>query len=81
MQVNQVMSNTVTWVTPDASLPDIARKMRDEDFGSVPVAEQDRLIGIVTETDIVRAFVTVTGAGVEASAGQQGAQHPHQHPG
>ena len=24
-------------------------------------------------------LVTVTGAGVEASAGQQGAQHPHQH--
>ena len=53
MQVNQVMSNTVTFVTPDASLPDIARKMRDEDFGAVPVADQDRLVGMVTDRDIV----------------------------
>src|SRR5262245_49330020 len=53
MQVGQVMTNTVTFVTPDASLPDIARKMRDEDFGAVPVAEQDRLVGMITDRDIV----------------------------
>lgn len=53
MQVSQVMTNTVTWVTPDAPLPEIARKMRDEDFGAMPVAEQDRLVGMITDRDIV----------------------------
>jgi len=53
MQVSQVMTNKVTWVAPDAALPDIARKMRDEDFGAMPVAEDDRLIGMITDRDIV----------------------------
>ena len=53
MQVQQVMTPHVTWVSPDTDLQEIACKMRDEDFGAMPVAEQDRLIGIVTDRDIV----------------------------
>jgi CBS domain-containing protein len=53
MQVRQVMTNQVTWVAPETHIPEVARKMRDEDFGSMPVAEQDRLIGMVTDRDIV----------------------------
>jgi CBS domain-containing protein len=53
MQVRQVMTNQVTWVAPDTHIPEVARKMRDEDFGAMPVAEQDRLIGMVTDRDIV----------------------------
>ena len=53
MQVRQVMTNQVTWVAPDTHVPEIARKMRDEDFGAMPIAEQDRLVGIVTDRDIV----------------------------
>ena len=47
------MTNQVTWVAPDTHIPEVARKMRDEDFGAMPVAEQDRLIGMVTDRDIV----------------------------
>jgi CBS domain-containing protein len=61
MQVNQVMTNKVTWVAPDAALPDIARKMRDEDFGAMPVAEDDRLIGMITDRDIVVRCVALDG--------------------
>lgn len=53
MEVGEVMTKDVSWVTPDARLPDIARRMRDEDIGSVPVAEDDRLVGMVTDRDIV----------------------------
>ena len=53
MEVRQVMTNQVTWVAPDTHIPEVARKMRDEDFGAMPVAEQDRLIGMVTDRDIV----------------------------
>ncbi|RPI16169.1 MAG: CBS domain-containing protein [Lysobacterales bacterium] len=51
--VRDVMTEHVTTVPPDAPLADVARMMRDEDIGSVPVAEGERLIGMVTDRDIV----------------------------
>jgi CBS domain-containing protein len=53
MQVKEVMSRQVTWVGPDTGIAEIARRMREEDIGSVPIAENDRLIGMVTDRDIV----------------------------
>jgi len=52
MKVKDVMHSGVSWVGPDAKLKDIAKLMRKEDIGSVPVAEDDRLIGMVTDRDI-----------------------------
>ena len=51
--IGKVMTTRVSWVGPDATVPEIARRMRSEDIGSVPVAHNDRLIGIVTDRDIV----------------------------
>lgn len=53
MKVREVMHEGVTWVDPNASVMDLARKMRDEDIGSIPVGENDRLVGMVTDRDIV----------------------------
>jgi CBS domain-containing protein len=53
MQVKEVMTEKVSFITPDARIVEIARRMRDEDIGSLPVAENDKLIGIVTDRDIV----------------------------
>lgn len=53
MQVKEVMTPQVSVVAPDAQIPEIARKMRDEDIGSVPVVENERLVGMVTDRDIV----------------------------
>jgi CBS domain-containing protein len=53
MNVGNVMTRQVTWVTPDAPLREVARRMRSEDIGSVPVAHDDKLIGMVTDRDIV----------------------------
>lgn len=53
MNVGKVMTTRVSWVGPDTTLPEIARRMRAEDIGSVPVAYNDRLIGIVTDRDMV----------------------------
>jgi CBS domain-containing protein len=40
-------------VQPGTSLQEVARLMRDEDIGSVPVADNDKLVGMVTDRDIV----------------------------
>jgi CBS domain-containing protein len=53
MNVGRVMTKRVSWVGPDITLPEIARRMRAEDIGSIPVAHNDRLIGMVTDRDIV----------------------------
>jgi CBS domain-containing protein len=57
MKVKELMHQGVTWVEPDTLVSTVAEKMRDEDIGAVPVGENDRLIGMVTDRDIaVRAF-------------------------
>ena len=53
MKVKDVMHRGVTWVEPATSIRDVARMMRDNDIGSVPVGENDRLVGIVTDRDII----------------------------
>ena len=51
--IQEVMTSSPTTVQPDGSVVDAARVMRDEDIGIVPVVEGDRLIGTVTDRDIV----------------------------
>ena len=52
MKVKDVMHTGVSWVEPDVSVAEVAKKMRNEDIGAVPVGEHDRLIGMVTDRDI-----------------------------
>ena len=53
MKVRDARHEGVTWVEPNAAIADLARMMRDEDIGSIPVGENDRLVGMVTDRDIV----------------------------
>ena len=53
MKVREVMTAQVRTVRPDTSIFEIARLMRDQDIGCVPVAENDKLVGMVTDRDIV----------------------------
>ena len=52
MKVKDVMHKGVTWVEPTTPLVRIAKKMRTQDIGAVPVGENDRLVGMVTDRDI-----------------------------
>ena len=52
MKVKDAMHKKAEWVGPDTTVGDIAKKMRDLDVGSIPVGENDRLIGMVTDRDI-----------------------------
>jgi CBS domain-containing protein len=52
-QVRDVMSRSVRATSPSQSLTEAAALMRSEDVGSVPVVDDGRLIGIVTDRDIV----------------------------
>lgn len=52
--VKEVMIEPVATTTPDASIPDAARQMCERKIGCLPVVEQGALIGILTESDLVR---------------------------
>jgi CBS domain-containing protein len=53
MKIKDVMTPDVSFVRPDTSILEIARKMREGDIGSTPVIENERLVGMVTDRDIV----------------------------
>jgi len=52
MLVRDAMTAHAEWISPDISLTEVARKMRDADIGCLPVGENDRLVGMVTDRDI-----------------------------
>ncbi len=57
LMVGKVMTQSVITVGPDREVRDAALLMLDHRIGALPVVDGGRLIGIVTETDLLRAFV------------------------
>ena len=56
MRVSECMTPAVEIASPDDSIQQVARTLREIDAGSMPVGENDRLVGIITDRDIaVRA--------------------------
>lgn len=53
MQVKDAMHKGVEWASPDTPLREIARLMRQHDIGAVPIGDSDKLVGMVTDRDIV----------------------------
>jgi CBS domain-containing protein len=53
MKVKDVMHKGVDWVGPDTPIAEIAKLMRQHDVGSIPIGENDKLVGMVTDRDIV----------------------------
>ena len=52
MKISEVMTRDVKTVRPDQTAREAASFMLREDAGSMPVAEGDRLIGMITDRDI-----------------------------
>jgi len=65
MKIRDVMSKDVQVARPEDTLQNVAGRMAAGDFGFIPVADGDRLIGALTDRDIVVRGVA-SGAGPEA---------------
>src|SRR5919108_3610534 len=61
MNIRDVMTSNPSCVSPDDSIQNAARIMRDMDTGAVPVVENGRPVGIVTDRDIVVRAVAEEG--------------------
>ena len=51
-QLTNLMSRDVKVISPDMSIQEAAREMRDGDFGLLPVGEDDRTMGTISDRDI-----------------------------
>ena len=67
LTVGDVMTKTVIVVDSARDARDAARIMLDHRIGALPVLDGDQLVGILTETDLVRAFAD---ADVPVAAGR-----------
>ena len=61
MNIREVMTPNPRSVSPSDSIQNAARIMRDEDAGAVPVVDNGRAVGIVTDRDIVVRVVAEGG--------------------
>jgi acetoin utilization protein AcuB len=60
--VTELMTADVITVTPETPVEEAARIMADKKIGGLPVMDGDRLVGIITETDIFKVFLEMLGA-------------------
>lgn len=65
-KICDVMTRNVRVANPDQTLMDAAKAMAEADVGSLPVGENDRLVGMLTDRDMVlRALAKSRGAGTK----------------
>jgi CBS domain-containing protein len=64
-QLKDVMTQDVKLLSPESTIKDAARQMRDGNFGLMPVGEDDRLVGTVSDRDIV---IRAVADGLDSSA-------------
>ena len=68
VKVNGAMTKPVVNVTPTTMLEQAAHLMVKHRIGGLPVVEQGKVVGIITATDLLRAFAEVLGATQEGVA-------------
>ena len=55
--VKEVMVDEVITISPEASIEQAARVILEKKIGCLPVTEEGNLVGLITETDILRHYV------------------------
>jgi len=61
IKMRDIMTRDVITVTEDTPLEEAARIMADNKIGGLPVMREDKLVGIITETDIFKIFLEMLG--------------------
>ncbi len=62
LKVEEIMTTDIITVSPNAPLEEAARIMVDNKVGGLPVMDGDKLVGIITETDVFKTILEMMGA-------------------
>ena len=62
VKIKSVMSKKVITVNKDTPIEGAARIMADKKIGGLPVVDGDRIVGMITETDLFKIFLELMGA-------------------
>ncbi|MFI5366902.1 MAG: HPP family protein [Candidatus Binatia bacterium] len=57
LKVSDAMTHPVTTVSPDATVGELEALFERYDYNSLPVVQEERLVGIVTKFDFLRNFI------------------------
>lgn len=60
-KISSIMSKNPVTISPDALLEEAATLMRDKEIGFLPVIKDNKLVGIITESDILDSFIELLG--------------------
>ncbi len=59
IKIRDIMTKEVVTISPDAAIEEAAVIMRENKFGTLVVTEKDSLVGLITESDLFKAFIDV----------------------
>jgi acetoin utilization protein AcuB len=76
VEIRRVMSSPPITIAPDATVKAAAWVMAEHKIGCLPVVEGEKLLGMVTETDVLRYFAGVAGSPEPAEAPDAGVSPP-----
>jgi acetoin utilization protein AcuB len=62
VKIKDVMSKKVITVSRDTPIEEAARIMADKKIGGLPVVDSDKVVGMITETDLFKVFLELMGA-------------------
>ncbi|WP_018701375.1 CBS domain-containing protein [Amorphus coralli] len=57
MKISEIMNQSCSVASTNETIETVARRMVDEDLGFLPVSQQDKLVGSITDRDIVSRVV------------------------
>jgi CBS domain-containing protein len=62
LRIKDIMVKEVTTISPETKLCEAVKLMMDKKIGCLPVVENERLVGLITETDIMLQYLKDCGA-------------------
>lgn len=62
LKIKAIMTHNPVTVAPTDTVESVAMLMEEKGFGGLPVVEDDKLVGIITDHDLFKVLISITGA-------------------